>query len=234
MQPDTPGTSRGISNLINIKMTLLGDSFTGKTTFLLRYVNQQFNPDYFVTSDEDMYKCLASLGGRRVNLLLCDVPGRKSAFIDDPTILFPVSWDCVDAFILFFSLNEKATLANVVSYWAPLARRIHGMDVPIILCGSMSDSDEPQVLIVDVCDAIDQLMQVHARHIPYFEISSKTGENVEQLITMALETISPAFFTHARYHDGPSLDMFRSVRQVGYDEYDDDSDDDEASLYVVQ
>jgi hypothetical protein len=121
INPDSNNNSR-ISNLINIKMSLLGDAQTGKTTFLLRYVNQQYNPDYYLTSDEDMYissplsyyllarslysssspillpffdlnyKCLASLGGRRINLLLCDVPGSKSTVSDDPTIRFPVSW----------------------------------------------------------------------------------------------------------------------------------------------
>eukprot|EP00026_Physarum_polycephalum_P010898 Phypoly_transcript_11084.p1 GENE.Phypoly_transcript_11084~~Phypoly_transcript_11084.p1 ORF type:complete len:368 (+),score=48.87 Phypoly_transcript_11084:76-1179(+) len=220
IQPDSNSNSR-ISNLINIKMSFLGDAQTGKTTFLLRYVNQQFTPEYYLTTDEDMYKCLASLGGRRVNLLLCDVPGSKSTFSNDPTVNFPVAWDGVDVFILCFSLASKATLDSLVNYWAPLARRIHGMDVPLILCGTMCDAPEFEVTRDDIEEALDALSRY--RPVTYVEISSKTGANVEQLITLSLETISPTFFTHSRYYEGPSLDMFRSMRQLGYD-YDDDDD----------
>lgn len=258
MRPDLAGSR--ISNIINIKMALLGDEHTGKTSFLLRYVNQQFNPDYYLTTDEDMYTCLASLGGNRVNMLLCDVPGIKGDAYEDPTVKFPVSWDGVDVFLLFFSLGNKSSLYSLVNYWAPLARRIHGIDVPLVVCGTMIDIDSFEVTVEDIESALAALsiksflsspsssrsssplslsssppsnqnsprsspskLQVMP---PYVEISAKTGANVESLVNRALESIHPSFFSHNYFHEGPTLDMYRSTRQLGYD-YDDDSEDDE-------
>lgn len=65
----------------------------------------------------------------------------------------------------------------------------------------------------DIAEAVAWLSQT--RPTAYVEISSKSGSNIEQLITLALESISPTFFTHSMYHEGPSLDMFRSLRQLG-------------------
>ena len=143
--------------------------------FLLFHLNTTFlSTSLCRTTLIQNYMCLASLGGRRVNLLLCDVPGSKSTVSNDPTVRFPVSWyvllllfniilfyflssifylhldrlfvlfsysecrDGVDVFVLCFSLTSKDSLDSLVNYWAPLARRIHGVDVPLILCGTMS------------------------------------------------------------------------------------------------
>ncbi len=71
-----------------------------------------------------------------------------------------------------------------------------------------------QVTEAEIEEAIEDLMRVHTRRIPCIEVSSKSGINVEQLITLALETISPTFFLHSQY-EGPTPDMFRSMRQIG-------------------
>ncbi|KAJ6297961.1 hypothetical protein OIU76_019142 [Salix suchowensis] len=121
------------SDLVSLKISLLGDCQIGKTSFVIKYVG-----------DEQEKKCLEMTG---LNLM------DKTLFVQDARISFSI-WDvagdtssldhvpiaCKDAVaILFmFDLTSRCTLNNVVE-WYGQARKWNQTAIPILIGTKFDD-----------------------------------------------------------------------------------------------
>ncbi|KAJ9671393.1 hypothetical protein PVL29_025206 [Vitis rotundifolia] len=135
LQSDDPSTAAGDSDsdLVSLKICVMGDCQIGKTSFLIKYVG-----------DEQEKKCLQMTGLNLMDKTLI-VQGARIAFSiwdvgGDHTSLTHVPIACKDAVaILFmFDLTSRCTLNSVMG-WYSQARRWNQTAIPIMIGTKFDD-----------------------------------------------------------------------------------------------
>jgi GTP-binding nuclear protein Ran len=97
-----------------------------------------------------------------------------------------------DAYILMFSVKEKASYNSLDKYYNVVKQLIGDENIPIVLCGNKVDctDENRQVFANDII--------IHRTYdIPYFDISSKSNYNFEkplQCIATMLMGREPLYF----------------------------------------
>jgi len=170
-----------------IKMVTPGDGAVGKTCLLIRGVTKKF-PEEYVPTVFDNYELPMSTDAL---VSLWDVGGRE-----DYDRLRPLSYPLTDIFLLCFSLISPTSLSNVVTKWHPELQH-HCPQTPILLVGLKKDLRENQ----EVIEKLQNCKQSPVTHeqglevakkinaVAYREVSSLTGEGVEELFATAVELV---------------------------------------------
>ncbi|MFX0086609.1 MAG: Rab family GTPase [Candidatus Hodarchaeota archaeon] len=169
-----------------IKLLLLGDGGVGKTSLILRYVENKFKEEYSM-----------SLG--------VDFLTKTVEFVDDQDVLRTVSmqiWDiagqarhvsyshlylrgALGAFYVF-DLTRKDSLLQIQDRWQSQVLRVSPKCLSILI-GNKADLKKQRALTVAETKRIRQAMHV----IDYIETSAKTGQNVNEAFqTMATKVLN--------------------------------------------
>ncbi|OMO80611.1 Small GTPase superfamily [Corchorus capsularis] len=120
------------SDLVNLKISLLGDCQIGKTSFLIKYVGEEQEKSLQMTGLNLVNKTLF-VQGARIAFSIWDVGG-------DSNSLDHVPIACKDAVaILFmFDLTSRCTLNSVVG-WYSQARKWNQTAIPILIGTKFDD-----------------------------------------------------------------------------------------------
>ena len=151
------------------KVMLLGDASVGKTSLTLRYISGFFLEDLKLTIGVDFYSKTTDFNGKKVKLQIWDFGG-------EVRFRFLLSQYCKGANGAFFlyDITKSITLDHLPD-WTQIIRE-HAGDIPIMLIGSKKDLEEFR----DVSTEEGDLAAKKYNLTSVMELSSKTGENVEQ------------------------------------------------------
>ncbi|GMY31377.1 septum-promoting GTP-binding protein 1-like [Fagus crenata] len=121
------------SDLVNLKISLLGDCQIGKTTFLIKYVGDEQEKKSLDMAGLNLMDKTLSVQGARISLEIWDVGG-------DHKSLDQVPIACKDAVaILFmFDLTSRSSLNSVIG-WYNRARKWNQTAIPIIIGTKFDD-----------------------------------------------------------------------------------------------
>lgn len=167
---------RSISNVhpseCRLKIVLIGSSGVGKSTFLCRYCDDQFNPHILVTIGID-FKCKTiNIGGRSVKLRIWDTAGQENFHSVTPSFCRRA-----DGIILMYDITNLQSFKST-NYWLEKVRE-HSPDYArIMLIGSKLDLAVKAVKR----EVSFEMGKEAARRIdaPFFEISSASGKNIDE------------------------------------------------------
>eukprot|EP01128_Nolandella_sp_AFSM9_P006465 TRINITY_DN3331_c0_g1_i3.p1 TRINITY_DN3331_c0_g1~~TRINITY_DN3331_c0_g1_i3.p1 ORF type:complete len:297 (-),score=69.29 TRINITY_DN3331_c0_g1_i3:58-948(-) len=116
----------------SVKVVVVGDGATGKTTFLFTFALGCLPTDYVPTTF-DNYSGVYNLEGREISLGLWDTAGQS-----DFKALRPVSYSQSDCYLVFYSVVNPTSYENVKEQWIHEVRQ-YSPDVPIFLIGTQCD-----------------------------------------------------------------------------------------------
>ncbi|KAI5660670.1 hypothetical protein M9H77_19993 [Catharanthus roseus] len=134
--PSIHRISESSSDLVPLKISLLGDCQIGKTSFLEKYVGRDQNNEeeegYASAGLYQMDKTL-SVGGARISYSIWEVGGDDSS-----QNVIPVA--CTDsvAMLFMFDLTSRCTLNNVIG-WYQQARRWNQTAIPVLVGTKFDD-----------------------------------------------------------------------------------------------
>jgi GTP-binding nuclear protein Ran len=108
----------------NIKIALIGDGATGKTSYFERLVsghleNYKFKKSYNATHSCNICQIEYSIGKHKIKIHLFDTAGQEKFGTLRDSYLFGV-----DGVILMYDLTQRDTKQNVVNKWLPEIKRI--------------------------------------------------------------------------------------------------------------
>ena len=150
------------------RVFVVGDAETGKTSMLGSFTGDEFDPRYISTIGVDFRCHTIKLDEFRIKLQLWDTAGQPR-FRRNKRIRYR---GCA-AFIIAYNATKEETFENV-PYWIEEISRSAHPDAKIVLVGTNGDRvDEKVVDFTRVRDFTSE------RQIPFFEVSSKDGTNVE-------------------------------------------------------
>lgn len=160
------------------KIMMLGDASVGKTSLTVRYIKGFFMQDLRLTIGVDFYSKTINFKEKNVKLQIWDFGGEERFRF----LLTQYCKGANGAFFLYDITNPKSL--EHLPDWTQIIRENAG-DIPIMLIGSKVDLDEYRAVPRD-----DGILAAKKYNLASFvELSSKTGENVEEAFTVMTETL---------------------------------------------
>jgi Ras-related protein Rab-11A len=156
-----------------LKVLLLGDGAVGKTSLILRFIENKFKEDYSMSLGVDfLTKTVRFIDSndilRNVSLQVWDIAGQARYVSYSHLYLKGAS----GAFYVF-DITRKDTLLMIQERWQSQVLRVSPKSLSILI-GNKSD------LKRDVSKKMAKQVQESMHVIDYIETSAKTGENVNE------------------------------------------------------
>jgi len=157
-----------------LKVIILGDSGTGKTSLMNQYVNKKFSNQYKATIGADFLTKEVMIDDKLVTLQIWDTAGQER--FQSLGVAF---YRGADACVLVFDVNVAKTFENLKSWREEFLIQAGPRDpdnFPFIVLGNKIDLEQSRVVSRN---RAQQWCQSKG-NIPYFETSAKEAINVEQ------------------------------------------------------
>jgi small GTP-binding protein len=152
------------------KLLMLGDASVGKTSLTHRYITGIFIDSPRLTIGVDFFSKKVRLSnGKKVKLQIWDFGGEERF-----RFLLPTYSKGSNAALFLYDITSQKSLESI-GVWLDIVRKNAG-NIPIFLVGSKKDlEDHREVSFTFAEEAATKNSCSH-----HMELSSKTGENVEQ------------------------------------------------------
>ncbi|XP_023030035.1 cell division control protein 42 homolog [Leptinotarsa decemlineata] len=170
------------SRKTTIRITVVGDGATGKTSMLIAYKDKKFDDRYQPTVF-DVYSMTIEINSVAYKVILSDTAGQEE--FDK---LRRLAYKDVDCFILTYAVNERSSFENVFHKWAPELRRF-SPKAKLILAGTKTDLRENKRSHIAAEEGEMLARDINANG--FIENSSKTMSFIDATFQMA---ISAALF----------------------------------------
>jgi len=157
------------------KVCLFGPGDVGKTSLLIRYIKDYFNPDLKQTIGSNFLIKDVEIDNTNVRLLLWDIGGQEQ-FAKLRTIYFKGS----NAAFGVYDVTSPQSLLKLPG-WVSSIKKTVKKTIPMIIVGNKIDLERQ----IEVQEAEDLAKRLNC---DYLETSAKTGEKVE----LAFEKIARA------------------------------------------
>ncbi|KAK8398542.1 hypothetical protein O3P69_004005 [Scylla paramamosain] len=160
----------GGSRSYNFKIVLLGEGCVGKTSLVLRYVEDKFNDRHITTLQASFLTKRVNLNGKRVNLAIWDTAGQERFHA-----LGPIYYRESHGAILVYDITDEDSFQKVKN-WVRELRRMLGDDICLVIAGNKTDLERERHVSLE--EAETYAREVGALH---FLTSAKLNQGVEEL-----------------------------------------------------
>jgi Ras-related protein Rab-43 len=161
------------------KLLMLGDASVGKTSLTHRYITGLFVDSPRLTIGVDFFTKKVKLpNGKRVKLQIWDFGGEERF-----RFLLPTYSKGSNAAMFLYDITSHKSLESI-SEWLEIVRK-NAPEISLFLVGSKLDlAAHRQVSAEDAKDAVRKYAMANS-----IEVSSKTGQNVEESFKMISELL---------------------------------------------
>lgn len=164
------GLGAGGGRNYSFKVVLLGEGCVGKTSVVLRYVENKFNDKHLTTLQASFLNKRINIGGKRVNLSIWDTAGQERFHA-----LGPIYYRDSNGALLVYDITDEDSFAKVKN-WVKELRKMLGNDICLCIVGNKIDLDRDRH--VTVAEAEQYAASVGAKH---FHTSAKMNKGIEEL-----------------------------------------------------
>ena len=170
-----------MSTINEIKLIVLGNTSVGKSSFILKYIEDKFVLNYIATLGMDFkQKKLKLKNGQEVRLRIYDTAGQER--FKSVAVSFIKKAEGV---ILIYDISNKATFESLEE-WIKNIKESGKENLPIILVGNKCDlpPEKRQVELIEGKDKAEEF------NLPFFETSCKEGINIKEVFEKIVEDIT--------------------------------------------
>lgn len=150
------------------KVVLIGAEAVGKTSLILRYINDTFKENYIPTLGVNFLTRDLEIGAS-TRLIIWDIGGQATWKAKLPLYL-----KGADGAIIVFDLTRPKTFVSLED-WISKLQEVTGQKTPFVVVGNKMDLKDLRK--IKEKDAKKYLK--HQEYNIYFESSAKTGDNVD-------------------------------------------------------
>jgi len=155
----------------NFKVVLLGEGCVGKTSCVLRYVEDQFNDRHVTTLQASFLNKKINIRGKRVSLSIWDTAGQERFHA-----LGPIYYRDADGAILVYDITDADSFSKVKTWVKELRKMLGAENICLAIVGNKIDLEKQRH--VDAELAQEYASSVGAHH---FHTSAKLNRGVEEL-----------------------------------------------------
>ena len=151
------------------KILLLGDGGVGKTSLLLRFIDNTFDPDYKSTIGVQFMTRVVRFDNKYVKLIIWDIAGQSKH-----ATYRHLYYKAANGIILVYDITRDSTFQNL-SRWLQDAKTSIGTDLKIAVLGNKMDLVESRVVQWEA----GKLLTEECNAVIFSETSAKSGANVD-------------------------------------------------------
>ncbi|KAL9652969.1 hypothetical protein ABK040_015484 [Willaertia magna] len=164
---------------VDIKVVMLGDSGVGKTSLLIRFLENTFGNTKTTIGASFFKKAIQSKkSGKSIELGLWDTAGQER-------------YDSLSSFycrhtnvaLICYDVTDKQTFQNIQKWYQKLTSSAPASDCFVILIGTKSDLGNSTVSKDDLQHKFSQCDLI----IKHYTTSAKTGENISDIFDLIVE-----------------------------------------------
>ncbi|KAL7103487.1 hypothetical protein ACP275_08G182300 [Erythranthe tilingii] len=122
------------SDLVSLKISILGDCQTGKTSFLIKYVGDEEESMSMEMKGVNVMDKTMCVQGARISFRIWDVAGDKNRSFDQ----VPIACKDAVAILFMFDLTSRCTLNSIIG-WYNEARKWNKTAIPILIGTKFDD-----------------------------------------------------------------------------------------------
>lgn len=163
-----------IEEKLAFKLCIFGAGGVGKTTLIRRFLTKIFEDDIKMTIGADFSIKHVEVDGKKVTLRIWDFAGEERF-----RVLLPSFAKGADGGIFMFDITRYSSMKDIDDWLSIFEYFVSESQyrIPIIMVGGKSDLEEKRSVETEEASKISQKFNLHG----YFECSSKTGDNVEEI-----------------------------------------------------
>ena len=166
--------SKSNNNMFEVRLVTLGDSKVGKTSLILRYVDDEFNLNYLSTMGFDLkIKKIKLSNNKEVKVKIFDTAGQERFKSIASNYLKKA-----EGIILVYDITDRISFENIDN-WVDDINKEGQNSKSIILIGNKSDKKDERAIKKEEGE---KLAKNCCGGIKFYETSCQTGENVEKAI----------------------------------------------------
>lgn len=154
----------------NFKVVLLGEGCVGKTSLVLRYVENKFNDKHISTLQASFLNKKLNIGGKRVNIAIWDTAGQERFHA-----LGPIYYRDSNGAILVYDITDEDSFSKVKN-WVKELKKMLGNEICLCIAGNKIDLEKQRN--VTVAEAEEYAQSVGAKH---YHTSAKLNKGIEEL-----------------------------------------------------
>lgn len=162
--------SGGGGHAIKVKVVLLGEGCVGKTSIVLRYVENKFNEKHEQTLQASYFQKNLNITGRRITLNIWDTAGQERYHA-----LGPIYYRDSNGAIVVYDITDEDSFKKAKN-WVRELRKMLGDSCVLCIVGNKTDLEKKRT--VSVGEAEEYAASVGAKH--YFT-SAKQSRGIQEL-----------------------------------------------------
>ena len=164
------------NNIYRYKIILIGDSFVGKTSLIIRFCDEKFAPNSIATIGIDTKTKFIIRKEKKIELQIWDTAGQER--------FRSLSKNCcnqMDGIVFVYDINNRETFKNIKLWYKNIKNVVNYKIVGTVLVGNKCDIKNPQVddnSIQKFCNTYNM------KHI---KVSAKENINVDDIFTTIVD-----------------------------------------------
>ena len=152
-----------------INIMTLGNTEVGKTSYITRYTENNFQEIYLATIGVDFKVKNITIKEKVYKLFFYDTTGQEKY----KSISFNIIKNAQGIIIMYDITNKNSF--DSVTQWITSVQELKGKKIPMILIGNKIDKEERRVIETENGEALAAKF-----HLDFFETSNKTGINIQE------------------------------------------------------
>ena len=166
------------SPIYTYKIILIGDSFVGKTSLIIRFCDDKYEANGIATIGIDTKTKYVKRKDKKIQLQIWDTAGQERF-----RSLSKSCCNAMDGIIFVYDMGNKTSFKNIKLWYNNLKDIVDFKKVGMVLVGNKCDIEQPEV--------DDFLVQdFRSKHkMTYIEASAKNNINVSEIFTTLVDII---------------------------------------------
>ena len=165
--------------LVELKLLTLGDTSVGKSSFIIKFIDNRFSINYIATLGFDFKQKKITINDETIRLKIFDTAGQERFKSISLNIIKKAN-----GVLLLYDIGNRDSFESV-SNWIKSIKEIGQEKVCIILIGNKCDLSEEKRKVSKE-EGIDKANEYN---IPFFETSCKEGININEAFMKLSEEI---------------------------------------------